>query len=304
MHNSVVFYLWFIVFVLISALHPFGFAAVTIAFLIWLTYQWSRKKEKAREKESLLQTQLRDAFDELLEKRKTYSDRAASLELQVLEITKGEPYVFQSEFDAMALASTVENTSVVTSNDYHYLIQGSKADENLHGDLLNEYLEAWCWRPSVEEGYLHYLLEQNSIPESAAAKAHTDRLSSERTQHEEEEARLKAANVRTRTKEDAGPNATALYIMHSEAGTKVGFSSNLKQRLSQLKTPHPGELKLHRAWWFRNREAASRAEKSTHRLLKKEGVHMNREWFSISAEEAEKAVNKVIDEIYGIRNSP
>jgi Meiotically Up-regulated Gene 113 (MUG113) protein len=267
---------------------PNALYLVGALFLLKLYFEYSEH----REKEQLAKTYAAE--------RKTAAQDLCNIGLKFLG-DGNEVLVFETEFDASTASKDSAHMQVIGFRSWHFVVCGSGIENTIDAkkvDVLHRYLEKCVIDFDDASGFAKR--RGKLVTESNQSKKHS--LEIEDKKHKEilDKAKRRAADVRTRTKVDAGPNATALYIMSSEAGTKVGFSNDPKRRLSQLKTTHPGNLKLHRAWWFNNRADARGAEKRTHQLLEKRGVRMNGEWFSLTVSEVEKSVNKLIDEIYGV----
>lgn len=275
-------------FIALLLFGPNALYLVGALFLLKLYFEYSERKEEEQQA-SVYEADRKIAAQELHD---------AGLKLLG---DNGEILGFESEFDANKASGASAQMQVISFKSWHFVVCGGSAEKPLDASkiaALNNYLERWVVNFDCANSFP--TRKGKFVPESEQSTVHSLGVESELHKRKLDEAMRRAADIRARTKSDAGPNATALYIMNSEAGTKVGFSANPKRRLSQLKTTHPGNLMLHRTWWFESREDASNAEKNTHRLLKAAGVHINREWFSASIEEAERVVNKVIDEIEGV----
>lgn len=237
------------------------------------------------------------------DERKTAAQDLCNIGLKFLG-DGNEVLVFETEFDANTASKASAQMQVIRFRSWYFVVSGRCRENTIdvnEVDILHNYLEKWVTNFDDANGFPKR--RGKLITESNQSKKHSQEVEDKKHKEILDKAKRRAADVRTRTKVDAGPNATALYIMGSEAGTKVGFSNDPKRRLSQLKTTHPGTLKLHRAWWFKNRADARGAEKRTHQLLEKRGVRMNGEWFSLTVSEVEKSVNELIDEIYGVPKS-
>ncbi len=104
-------------------------------------------------------------------------------------------------------------------------------------------------------------------------------------QREIELDRLKA-DILQRTNDDLDKEGVALYIMTSSAYSKVGISSNPKNRLSQVQTGHPHKLSFKKVYWLKAREHAVLLEATIHQELTDRGFHTQGEWFNCDAEVA------------------
>lgn len=270
---------------------PNALYLVGALFLLKLYFEYSERREKE---------QLAKAY---AAQRKTAAQNLCKIGLKFLG-DENEVLVFETEFDANTASKASAHMQVIGFRSWYFVVCGlcrENAIERNEVDILHNYLEKWVTSFDDANGFPRR--KGKLIAESNQSKKHSQDIEDKKRKEMLDEAQRRAADVRKRTKADAGPNATALYIMSSEAGTKVGFSNDPKRRLSQLKTTHPGNLKLHRVWWFKNRVDARGAEKRTHQLLEKRGVRMNGEWFSLTVSEVEKSVDGLIDEIYGVAKS-
>jgi hypothetical protein len=80
---------------------------------------------------------------------------------------------------------------------------------------------------------------------------------------------------------------TFLYIIGEPEpcwNVKIGITSNIGSRLSQLQPGHPSRLVVHRSYAFDERYAAFRAERQAHEFF--DDARMCGEWFDITPEEA------------------
>lgn len=99
----------------------------------------------------------------------------------------------------------------------------------------------------------------------------------------------------------ARPRHAEVYVMESSGICKVGYSLNAKARLRGIRSTLPQPVRLVQtflAW----RRSARRVEKEAHRRLAEHRVRG--EWFSVTPEQACRAVNEALDFIYWRNNRP
>lgn len=299
------------------ALHPL-FGIGTAFFFIFL-WHWRNRADEAARKVAKEERRKKDDARAVERARAQLQvlNRAAAQGISIALHDDGHPMAFESKFDAenysngftleirgvrKTLASS--DAHVLKQDDCYFVVLGGQDNDALRREVLSNY-----FNPSLYEDEESIRLSESvgtkrtistgRVLESRSSKYHYEYAKQEAKKAKMEEARLKALSIKTRSKADAGSNATALYTMSSQAGLKVGISSAPARRLSQLRTTHPGDLTLTRSWWLGSREDAATLEREVHLALKKDGWHLNREWFSVSQSQAETVIDSLIDRLFG-----
>jgi hypothetical protein len=80
-----------------------------------------------------------------------------------------------------------------------------------------------------------------------------------------------------------------IYAIGSDANQKIGFSSNVEQRLTTLQTGNPERLRVHHKIEIEGGEGRARL---VERMIHKQYSHkrVNGEWFSMTPKEATNAL--------------
>jgi hypothetical protein len=89
-------------------------------------------------------------------------------------------------------------------------------------------------------------------------------------------------------------HAYVYVVAHSTGAHKVGFTNNVKRRLSRLQTSSPDPLTCVSVWTCRLEEARA-IEKAAHGLLAKKS--RSGEWFDVAADVAEEAIQRAADSL-------
>jgi hypothetical protein len=79
-----------------------------------------------------------------------------------------------------------------------------------------------------------------------------------------------------------------IYAIGSETNQKIGFSSNVQQRLSTLQTGNPEKLRIHHTIEVVDGDRARLVEKMLHKAYSHKRV--KGEWFDMSPKEATHAL--------------
>jgi hypothetical protein len=108
---------------------------------------------------------------------------------------------------------------------------------------------------------------------------------------------LALADIDGRTKDDVGEMGSALYIMFSKHGVKIGISDEPEKRLGQVQTGHPAKVTLGKVIWFFSRDDATLVEKTVHDLLKLQNAHSIGEWFNVKFDDATNTVGKIVSDL-------
>jgi len=85
---------------------------------------------------------------------------------------------------------------------------------------------------------------------------------------------------------------TALYVMESEVGVKIGISKNPDERLRQITNASGMQVSLRHT---REHESAYAVEQNAHKLLADK--RRTGEWFSVTVDEAIAAINEAASAI-------
>lgn len=101
-------------------------------------------------------------------------------------------------------------------------------------------------------------------------------------------------------------SAVSLYDLHSvyvitcgrETPCKVGVARDPNNRLASLQTGQPGKLAVRFLLWSPAATVANKIERAVHKALKKNGAHVNGEWFKVKPSKAAESIRAVAAELY------
>lgn len=76
---------------------------------------------------------------------------------------------------------------------------------------------------------------------------------------------------------------SAIYVIGADTGpVKIGYASDIFQRLADIQISHWQTLKVHYAAWTSGRLTAGDVEKEAHAILDKAKLRVRGEWFDVS----------------------
>ena len=285
--------MWGCIFLIYAALIALGFGIKSpgtglsiagAAIVIWYLSRWLSQSQEKWQREALEQ-----GVDEQRQRIiREYQQALENPQLMVVAKKESGPWAFVSRFDAEDTGK-VNGYGVVRAGKFFFLTSQQPKDSDL--PIICRYLEfIYDTNQSASRGLkpIHIVEPSRKALEAAQEKERRDRVEQDRV--------LSAclSDIENRRACDLGSEACCVYIMVSEAATKIGISDQPEGRLRQVQTGHPSKLVIHKVWWFQSSQDALLVERATHGTLKLRGAHRSGEWFAILAQEAVVAVNEAI----------
>jgi T5orf172 domain len=250
----------------------------SIAILWWRDHR--QKIEKAKQKAEQVRQRVQRVRDDFL-----------GLNARIITDEDRRPLAFRSEFDARQRCT--DGRWLYNSGQFYFVISSQKPSEE-SVTVVSAFLSEFY---NIERLPTATKRSISVVEESQASKDDTARIERERELQRKRILEIALADIESRNKEDVQPKGSAVYVMASKLGVKIGISDDPDQRLGQVQTGHPVKVTLFKVIWFFTREEASFVERTVHDLLKLRGAHTSGEWFKTGEVAAESAVSKVVREL-------
>ena len=267
-----------------------GLVFIIVCVVVFALVSFINSKDERKAK------RLREEKDR--ERIRSLQDSFKKLQVKIITDSQNQPLAFKSLFDATH-ECTGEVYSYPKIRDLYFVVNGTITSQS-EAEIIAKYIEEFY---SV---YLQYSLYPQStsdkksiciIEQSQEARIEKARLAKEQEVERQRILELALADIDGRTKDDVGEMGSALYIMVSKLGVKIGISDEPEKRLGQVQTGHPAKVTLGKVIWFFSRDDAALVEKTVHDLLKLQNAHSIGEWFTVKFAEATDAVGKIVRDL-------
>ena len=235
---------------------------ISVIGIVWLRNHLNEVEGKRRREE-------RDR-----ERVKSIRDNFQKLQLRIITDSDHHPFAFQSLFDATR-SFPDKPYSYPKVRELHFVVNGIAAtshDLETVTAFLSEFYDLDGHSVSDKKPI-------HCVEESEDSRIEKARLQAEREAQRQRVLEIALADIDGRAKEDVGEAGSAVYIMVSRFGAKIGISDEPERRLGQVQTGHPATVSLSKVIWFFSREDAMLVENTVHDLLKLQGAHASGEWF-------------------------
>lgn len=253
---------------------------IVVIGLVWLKNHFNAVNARRRRDESER------------EQIKSVQDRFKELQVRIITNSEHEPFAFRTLFDANRPFAG-KPYSYPQIRDLYFVVHGAittPRDVETVAAFLSEFYNFYPQSASSKKPIC-------IIEESEEARVEKARLAKELEAQRQRILEIALADIDGRTKEDVGEAGSALYIMVSRLGVKIGISDEPEKRLGQVQTGHPATVSLGKVIWFISRADAALVEKTVHDVLKLQNAHASGEWFNVNLTEASDAVGKIVRDL-------